>query len=47
LMNIAIRYQDRIDTSLFLPQVKWRNPTNLRSRTSGVSASVSASELTY
>ncbi len=25
LMNIAIRYQDRIDTSLFMPQVQWRN----------------------
>jgi UDP-sulfoquinovose synthase len=47
LMNIAIRYQDRIDTSLFLPQVKWRNAKNLRSQQSGVSASVSASELTY
>jgi UDP-sulfoquinovose synthase len=47
LMNIAIRYQDRIDASLFLPQVKWRNAKNIRSRTPGVSASVSASELTY
>jgi UDP-sulfoquinovose synthase len=47
LMNIAIRYQDRIDTSLFLPQVKWRNAKNLRSQQSGVSTSVSASELTY
>jgi len=28
LMNIAIRYQDRIDTSTFLPQVQWRNPSN-------------------
>jgi UDP-sulfoquinovose synthase len=28
LMNIAIRYQDRIDTSLFLPQVQWRNTRN-------------------
>jgi UDP-sulfoquinovose synthase len=30
LMNIAIRYQDRIDTSLFLPQVNWREPRNER-----------------
>ncbi len=28
LMNIAIRYEDRIDTSLFLPQVQWRKPRN-------------------
>ncbi len=30
LMNIAVRYRDRIDTSLFLPQVEWRNPRNER-----------------
>jgi UDP-sulfoquinovose synthase len=36
LMNIAIRYQDRIDTSLFLPQVQWRNSRNVRSRQPGV-----------
>jgi len=28
LMNIAVRYQDRIDTSLFMPQVQWRNARN-------------------
>ncbi len=28
LMNIAIRYQDRINTGLFLPQVKWRSSRN-------------------
>jgi len=43
LMNIAIRYQDRIDTSLFLPQVQWRNSRNVRSRQPGVATSVSAS----
>ena len=32
LMNIAIRYQDRIDASQFLPKVKWREARNLRSR---------------
>ena len=30
LMNIAIKYSDRIDSSLFLPQVEWRNPRNQR-----------------
>ncbi|MGA3294747.1 MAG: NAD-dependent epimerase/dehydratase family protein [Candidatus Acidiferrales bacterium] len=30
LMNIAIEYRSRIDTSLFLPRVNWRNATNDR-----------------
>jgi UDP-sulfoquinovose synthase len=30
LMNIAIRYRDRIDTSMFMPQVNWRNASNVR-----------------
>ena len=25
LLNIAMQYPDRIDQSLFLPQVNWRN----------------------
>jgi UDP-sulfoquinovose synthase len=33
LMNIAIQYRDRIDTSTFLPQVNWRNPANDRTMT--------------
>lgn len=28
LLNIAIRYQDRVDSSLMLPQIDWRNPRN-------------------
>jgi UDP-sulfoquinovose synthase len=32
LMNIAVKYQDRVDTSLFLPQIDWRNSRNRRSR---------------
>jgi len=47
LMNIAIQYQDRIDTSLFLPQVQWRNGRNQRARQSSVTAAVSASEVAY
>jgi UDP-sulfoquinovose synthase len=31
LVNIAIQYRDRIDTSLFLPRVNWREPRNDRS----------------
>jgi len=38
LMNIAIRYQDRIDTSLFLPQVQWRSTRNRAARQTGVAA---------
>jgi UDP-sulfoquinovose synthase len=30
LINIALKYRDRIDTSVFLPQVNWRNGTNNR-----------------
>jgi UDP-sulfoquinovose synthase len=55
LMNIAIRYQDRVDQSLFHPQVQWRSARNERTRQPGVpapesasaAASVSASEVTY
>jgi UDP-sulfoquinovose synthase len=32
LMNIAIRYKDRVDISLFLPQVNWQNSRNQRAR---------------
>jgi len=45
LMNIAIRYQHRIDTSLFIPQVQWRNPRNQRSSHSTMAAS--AREVVY
>jgi UDP-sulfoquinovose synthase len=30
LMNIAVEYRERIDESLFAPQVNWRNPRNDR-----------------
>jgi UDP-sulfoquinovose synthase len=33
LMNIAVKYQDRVDISAFLPQVNWRSSRNRRSRT--------------
>jgi UDP-sulfoquinovose synthase len=42
LMNIAIRYRDRIDTSLFLPQVQWRNTRNRPARQSSVDSAVPA-----
>ena len=43
LMNIAVKYCDRIDSSLFLPQVEWRNPRNER-RQQPRAAAVSVSE---
>jgi UDP-sulfoquinovose synthase len=42
LMNIAIKYQDRVDASLFQPQVEWRNSRNQRSRAAAASVPVSA-----
>jgi UDP-sulfoquinovose synthase len=36
LMNIALRYQDRVDTGVFLPQVNWRNPHNERRQDRGL-----------
>jgi UDP-sulfoquinovose synthase len=38
LMNIAIEYRDRIDSSLFMPQVNWRNARNDRHRQLGATA---------
>jgi UDP-sulfoquinovose synthase len=32
LMNIAVKYRNRIDSSLMLPQVDWRQPSNDRRR---------------
>ena len=44
LMSIAIKYSDRIDSSLFLPQVEWRNPRNQRRQGGRSLAAVSSSE---
>jgi UDP-sulfoquinovose synthase len=30
LVNVAVKYRDRIDTSMFLPRVNWREPRNNR-----------------
>jgi UDP-sulfoquinovose synthase len=32
LLNIAVKYRDRIDQSLFMPRVNWRNARNDRSQ---------------
>jgi len=38
LLNIAIQYSDRIDQSLFLPRVNWRNAHNERRSTKSETA---------
>jgi UDP-sulfoquinovose synthase len=47
LMNIAIKYRDRIDASTFLPQVRWDQPKNERKVRSTSAAAVSLSESTF
>ncbi len=47
LMNIAMQYRDRVDASLFLPQVKWRNARNDRRSQGSAEATVSLSETTF
>jgi UDP-sulfoquinovose synthase len=45
LMNIALRYQDRVDASTFLPQVNWRNARNERRKTSYAAVAAPAGQL--
>jgi UDP-sulfoquinovose synthase len=33
LMNVAMKYRDRVDASVMLPRVNWRQPRNLIERT--------------
>jgi UDP-sulfoquinovose synthase len=42
LMNIAVRYQDRVDSALFAPQVNWKQTRNRPARQSNVISTVSA-----
>jgi UDP-sulfoquinovose synthase len=41
LMNIALRYRDRVDPTIMLPQVNWREPRNDRRLQSNIAAGVS------
>ncbi len=36
LMNIALRYQDRVDAGTFMPQVNWRNTRNERQKKTAI-----------
>jgi UDP-sulfoquinovose synthase len=44
LMNIAVKYRDRVDASLMLPQVNWREPKNDRRMQMSMPTRVSATE---
>ncbi len=44
LMNIAMKYQDRVDRALFLPQVNWRNAKNPRARSSAAALSMTGGD---
>jgi UDP-sulfoquinovose synthase len=41
LMNIAMKYQDRVDRALFMPQVNWRSSRNKRSHNKAAALSMS------
>jgi len=44
LVNIAVRYQDRVDPSLFLPRVDWRKARNDRSHKRRYATAAAAAE---
>ena len=41
LMNIALKYRDRVDPTIMLPQVNWREPHNERRVQPAIAAGVS------
>jgi len=41
LMNIAVRYRDRVDSTIMLPQVNWREPHNDRRMQPSLAAGMS------
>jgi len=43
LMNIALKYRDRVDPTIMLPQVNWREPCNDRRLQTNIAAGVSVS----
>jgi UDP-sulfoquinovose synthase len=44
LVNVALKYRDRLDTSLILPRVNWRHTTNERSPEASMAAVASSSK---
>jgi UDP-sulfoquinovose synthase len=45
LMNVALKYRDRVDSTIMLPQVNWREPRNERRLQTNISAGISVSAL--
>jgi UDP-sulfoquinovose synthase len=43
LMNIALKYRDRVDPTMMLPQVNWREPRNERRLQANVATGISVS----
>src|SRR5579863_1610589 len=43
LMNIAVKYRDRVDPTIMLPQVNWREPRNERRLQANVATGISVS----
>lgn len=41
LLNVAVEYRDRVDSSLFMPRVNWRNARNDRKLTLTAATGVS------
>jgi UDP-sulfoquinovose synthase len=41
LMNIALKYRDRVDPTIMLPQVNWREPRNDRRQQTNLAAGIS------
>jgi UDP-sulfoquinovose synthase len=41
IMNIALKYRDRVDPTIMLPQVNWREPRNDRRTQTNIAAGVS------
>ena len=46
LMNIALKYRDRVDPAIMLPQVNWREPRNERRAQTNHAAGISVSAAT-
>jgi UDP-sulfoquinovose synthase len=43
LMNIAMKYRDRVDPTIMMPQVNWREPNNARRMQPGATAKTAVS----
>jgi hypothetical protein len=42
-MNVALKYHDRVDPTIMLPQVNWREPRNERRLQTNIAAGISVS----